>query len=287
MVTGMACFAIADMCIKLLADSLPLSQIIFVQSWGGLIVFVTLVRIRGEKILSPVFFETPVVIRNIAEAFATACMTIGLYYAPLSSAASLVQAVPLLVMAGAAIVLREQVGWRRWLSAFVGLCGVIVILQPQSGSVSPALLLVLAAVVGLATRDLATHKVRSGISSFLLAAHAFGVLALLSLVWAVSANDFVQPSFADILLLGSLVAAISLALFCVTSALRGEDVSAVIGFRYTRVVFALILSVTVLGEEPGAHVYLGVLLIVASGAYALWREARVNKRQRDGVRVQG
>ena len=56
-----------------------------------------------------------------------------------------------------------------------------------------------------------------------------------------------------------------------TVAMRTGDVSAVTPFRYTRLVFALILGVVIYAERPDAMTLAGSGVIVASGIFALTR----------------
>ncbi len=80
-----------------------------------------------------------------------------------------------------------------------------------------------------------------------------------------------------------LAAAISvgiLAYYAITLASRIGEVSVISPFRYTRIVFALILGITIFGERPDLLTYVGMALIVASGIYTVLRERRLKKRQR-------
>ena len=61
---------------------------------------------------------------------------------------------------------------------------------------------------------------------------------------------------------------------------RLADLSLVAPFRYTRLVFALLLAVLVLGERPDAMTLWGAAVIVGSGTYAMWREAQLGRRRR-------
>jgi len=60
-----------------------------------------------------------------------------------------------------------------------------------------------------------------------------------------------------------------------TAAMRTGAVSVVTPFRYTRLVFALIIGVTVFGERPDLMTLLGSAVIVASGVYTLTRSRRI------------
>ena len=46
-------------------------------------------------------------------------------------------------------------------------------------------------------------------------------------------------------------------------------------FRYSRILFALIIAYFFFGEIPDLMTWAGVTLIVGSGLYAFWRERRL------------
>jgi drug/metabolite transporter (DMT)-like permease len=53
--------------------------------------------------------------------------------------------------------------------------------------------------------------------------------------------------------------------------MRTGDVSAVTPFRYTRLVFAMVLAMVLFGERPDLATWIGAALVVGSGVYALTR----------------
>lgn len=57
--------------------------------------------------------------------------------------------------------------------------------------------------------------------------------------------------------------------------MRTGEVGFVTPFRYTRLLFALLLAMLVFEERPDAAVLAGSLLIVGSGSYALLRQHRM------------
>jgi drug/metabolite transporter (DMT)-like permease len=70
------------------------------------------------------------------------------------------------------------------------------------------------------------------------------------------------------------------AYYAIVAAMRVGEVAVVTPFRYTRLIFALIIGVTVFGEQPDLWTLIGAGVIVASGLYTLMREARVRHRHR-------
>ena len=278
MIVAMAAFAMVDLMIKLLAGSVPMSVVVFVQGLGGFAVFATITRVRGERLWSPVFLEGPVVLRNIGEAMAGVGIVAGVALSPLSTASAIMQLLPLLVVLGAALFLGEDVGWRRWASVIAGLIGVIVIIEPWKAGVNAASLLVVFGTAGLAMRDVATRVVRPGISTYVLASYAFIALILTGAVWMLLGGGAVWPAPAAWMKLALLILFLGLAIFFVTSAMRVGEVSAVAPFRYSRLVFSMLIGIFALGERPEANLWIGAAIIVFSGLYAYWRETAADAK---------
>jgi drug/metabolite transporter (DMT)-like permease len=67
------------------------------------------------------------------------------------------------------------------------------------------------------------------------------------------------------------------AYFAITAAMRIGDISAVTPFRYTRLVFALVIAVVVFDENPDAATLIGAGIVIATGLYTFWREGRVRR----------
>jgi len=64
----------------------------------------------------------------------------------------------------------------------------------------------------------------------------------------------------------------------VTSSRIGE-MSVISPFRYSRIVFAILLAVIILGERPDSLTLIGASIIVASGLYTFIRENVLKRPQ--------
>ena len=82
-----------------------------------------------------------------------------------SNASAILQSLPLGVTLGAALFLREPVGWRRWVAIIVGFIGVLVIIRPGPEGFTPGALLVVASLAVTAARDLLTRKMYADVPS--------------------------------------------------------------------------------------------------------------------------
>jgi drug/metabolite transporter (DMT)-like permease len=273
MIGSMAFFAVEDLFLKSAAEALPPGQVLAINGIAGALVFWALAARRGERVLSREALRGMVLLRTLAEAGAAMLYIVALALVPLTLVSALLQASPLVVVAGAALFLRERVGWRRWLSVLAGFAGVLVILKPWDAGFQPLGLLVVGCVIVLAVRDLATRVMPARLGTFQVSAWAYAgtVPAGLALM-AMMGQEAVTPEPRQWLwLLGALVAGL-FGYYAVVAAMRLGEVSVVAPFRYTRLVFAVALAVLVLGERPETSTLLGAAIVVGSGLYAFARE---------------
>ncbi|WP_299653250.1 DMT family transporter [uncultured Tateyamaria sp.] len=273
MVLAMLGFAVEDAVIKFLAGAIPIGQIVGFLGIGGTLVFAGLARVQGQPLWDRAFLSPAILIRNLAEVVGMIGFVTALALIPLSTASAILQAAPLLVTLGAAVFLGEDVGWRRWVAIFVGFFGVMLIIKPGTAAFDWKLLFAVMGVLGLAARDLATRRVPTHVSSVQLSFLAFVVAIPAAVFLLYVGNDsIVSPTQPQLGLLIASVAIGSLAYFMITVAMRVGEISFVTPFRYSRMVFALILGALVFNERPDALTLLGATIIIASGLYTLWRE---------------
>lgn len=286
MVFAMAAFAIEDMFIKYLATDISTGQILMMLGFGGALFFGLLALRRGARLFSRDLLLRPVLLRNLGEVIGTMGFVTAIALTPLSSASAILQATPLAVTLGAALFLGETVGWRRWSAILVGFAGVLLIIRPGLDGFQPASLFAVQGVIGLAMRDLATRATPDRIGAMQLSAYAFATLVPTGLVLLlVQDHGLVDPNPVQ---WGQLTGAMLLGLmgyYAIVAAMRTGEVSVVTPFRYSRLIFAIVIGVWVFGERPDALTLIGAVLIVASGLYTLLREARIRHRARRTARA--
>lgn len=280
MVLAMLGFAVEDMLIKQMAGSLPVGQVVMILGFGGCLVFLPIAKAYGDQILRPELLHPAMIIRNVAEIVGIVGFVSAIALTPLSTASAILQATPLAVTLGAALFLGEAVGWRRWLAISIGLIGVLLIIRPGLSGFEPKSLLAVLGVLGLAARDLATRRVPPGISSRVISLYAFATSILggaILFALGVTGNSWVTPSTADTIRLGLAVVVGIGAYYAIVGATRSGEMSVIAPFRYTRLVFALIIGMIAFGERPDLWTLIGATIIVVSGIYTLWREARLRR----------
>jgi drug/metabolite transporter (DMT)-like permease len=152
---------------------------------------------------------------------------------------------------------------------------VLVILQPGLDGFSMLSLLAVIGLIGFAGRDLATRAAPPALTSLVLGVYGFAAMVPAGAVLLAWTGGAVMPDAATA---GVLLAATTVgvgAYFALTLAMRTGEIAAVTPFRYTRLIFALILATLFLGERPDGWTLVGAAMVVASGLYTL---ARTNRR---------
>ena len=278
MVLSMLGFAIEDMFIKLMGDVIPIGQIIFILGAGGAIGYGIMIVLKGQAVFERAMLTPPILLRALGEIIGTLGFVSAIVLTPISSASAILQATPLVVTLGAALFLGDPVGWRRWSAILVGLGGVILIIRPGMDSFQALSLLALLGVFGLSLRDLATRRVPKTISSFQLSFLAFLALVPASLVYMLGTGTSFVPMTG--LQWGFMLSALGIgmiAYYGIVAAMRVGEISFVTPFRYTRLLFAMVVGITVFSERPDMLTYVGATIIVASGIYTVWRERKVKQ----------
>ena len=278
MVGSMAGFAIEDMLIKYLALEMPTGQFLMLIGGGGGLVFAVMAHQQGQLVLSADFLQPIIIIRNLGEVIGTLGFVTAIVLTPLSSASAILQATPLAVTLGAALFLNEAVGWRRWSAIGIGFCGVVLVIRPGMDGFQPASLFAVQGVIGLAMRDVATRAAPAKISSLVLSAHGFAMLVPAGAVLLWISGGAVAPSPTGYgLLAAALIVGIT-SYYALTLSMRLGDVAVVTPFRYVRLVFALIIGVTLFEEDPDLWTLIGAAIIILSGLYTFFRERYLSRQ---------
>ncbi|ALN73849.1 DMT family transporter [Aureimonas sp. AU20] len=279
MIGAMACFSLNDMMVKLLSATMDFPQIMALRGVIVSTLLIALALYRGT--LRPLgrLRHRSVLLRTLADILTTVSYISALKHLPLGNASAVFQALPFTITIGAALFLGERVGWRRWLAIAVGFLGVLVILRPTGDGFNIYAVWVLVSVVFAAMRDLVTRRMPASISSLQvatvtsIAVATTGFLMLPAVGWSpVSATNWLTLVFAAF--------AIGSGYILIVASMRTGDMSFVAPFRYSILLFAMVLGATVFGERPDVYEIAGSLIVVGSGAYTIHREGVVRRMAR-------
>lgn len=270
MTIGMGCLTLCDLLIKIASQTLPLGQVMIVFGLGSITVFLLLMRINGESVQLSPFTNPAVVLRNIGDLIAINGMCLALVFVPISTIGAVIQTVPLMVTAAAALFLGERVGTRRWLAIVTGFLGTLFIIQPGAATFDITITFVLIAAIGMTLRDITTKLVREKFSTLLLSSYTSVLFIISGGVLLIISGGAIVPDIGMITILVVMITSGSLGFFFTTKAVRLGDVSVVIPFRYTRLLFSVAVGILILGEQVNAILLFGSVLTILSGLY-IWR----------------
>lgn len=278
MLAAMAGFALEDMVIKLMSSRLNTGEILIILGLGGGLIFWALLAQSGHRMWTKALLNPAVVMRNLAEVVGTMGYVSALILTPLTSATAILQATPLVVVMGAALFLGETVGWRRWSAVIIGLLGMILIVRPGVETFDPGSLFAVLGVLGLAARDLITRRVPTDIPSYQLSASAFfAVVPAGIVIMLMTGSEWVTPNAINVVQIIAAWIIGVIAYLMIVLATRIGQASAIAPYRYSRLVFGLIIGMTVFAERPDFLTLLGAGIIVGSGLYTFAREAHLNR----------
>ena len=275
MVGSMTAFTVNDAFLKLLGTELPFFQILFLRSLGVVLLMGVLAHRAGALNVTIAGPDRKLIaLRSLSEVGAAWFFISALFHLPIANVTAIIQALPLTVTLGAALVLGEPVGWRRFAAIAVGFVGVWLIVRPGTESFDIYSLYAVAAVACVTVRDLCARRISGGVASLTIAFITGAAVLAFSATGAAFIDWKPVSSVNLIYLVCSIIAIFGGYLFSV-SAMRIGDVGFVAQFRYTSLLVALFLGLMIFGEWPDRLTLIGASIVVATGLFTLWRERHV------------
>lgn len=279
---GIFLMGLSDMLAKHLTDALDPFQIVLVRNCISAPLVVALVYWRlgakGFVTATPwLHVLRGALLLGAGYTFFSALRTLGL-----AETTAIGFAAPIFITVLSALVLREVVGWRRWLAVVAGFAGVLIIVRPGAEAFQPASLWVVGTAVFYAIFMLSSRWIHRDESLWTMMFYN----NIFPLLFAVPVVPFVWAPMTDVhvqLLAGMAVMA-AFGVPLIAQAFRMAPASIVAPFDYTILIWASLWGWLFWGELPDEWTWVGVAVIVASGLYIVFREARVGAPQHASVR---
>lgn len=279
MMGSMAAFTLNDACMKVLLGELPLFQAIFLR---GLLTIGALVMM--SRWMGGLNFRMPrkdwalVLTRSLSEVGATYFFITALFHMPIANVTAILQVLPLTVTLSSAMLFGDKLGWRRLLAIMVGFVGVLIIVRDGLSGLNTYALYALAAVGFVTVRDLCARRLSAGVSSVTIAligavgVVGFAAIGTQSEVWVdVSSKSVSLLAAAALFIIGGY-------LFSIMT-MRVGEISFIAPFRYTSLLWALMLGFVVFGDWPDSLTMVGIVIVVVTGAFTFYRERKLAQKQ--------
>lgn len=275
MTLAMFGFTFNDTLVKYLSESLSIGQIMVTR---GLIASVLIFLLAyHRRALRPIktAFNRWIGLRLVGEMGGTLLFLTGLSHIPIANATAILQALPLAVTMGAALFLKEPVGWRRWSAILVGFAGVMLIVRPGAEGFSPYSLMIVGTVFFAATRDIATRMIDHAVPPLFISTITSPLVALSGFLLAPPFSEsWTSISFTQLGILAGAASFLLIAYHFMILTMREGDISFIAPFRYTGFLFAVLLGYLIFGDVPDIYIISGGMIIISTGLYTLYREFR-------------
>jgi len=278
MMVGIFCFVVNDTLMKSLFYHYPLFEIIFLRGLFCLPLLFIVMKYKKIHVFNHARASWNfMLLRGFAEVMATISFLSALKHLPLPNVTAIIQILPLTVTMAAALFLNERVGIRRWAAIIIGFIGVIIVIKPGTEGFSTYSYYAVLSVVFVTLREIVTRKVPGEVPSLMVTF----VTALSVTIMSGVTLPFITleiPDATALLLVFTAAVAIFFGYLFSIMAMRIGEISLVSQFRYTAMIWAVILGYIVFNDVPAPNTVIGSSIIVASGIYAFHR-----KRVKEGI----
>jgi drug/metabolite transporter (DMT)-like permease len=269
-----ALFTCMNTSVKVLTAHLPVVEIVWARNLVHLL-FVVALFAPGRGGWRLFVTSTPVVQlgRSLLFITSTACFFSAIGHVPLADATAIGFTAPLIVAVLAGPLLGERLGLGHWVAIAVGFAGALIVVRPTGASANLYALLVLASSATYAGYQLLTRRAASVDSPETSVAYSalMGALLMSALVpfhWSTPGRGWQWGLLGVLGLLGGT------GHYLVARAFASAPASLVSPFHYVQLLWAALVGYLLFGDVPGALMWLGAGLIVASGLYVAWRETQ-------------
>lgn len=280
MTASMAGFTFNDVFMKAASDEVPLMQALFLRGIvTTALIFAMAVAFRQLRFDLSRRDWGLIGLRTLAEIGAAYFFITALFNMPIANVTAILQVLPLTVTLAGALLLGEAVGWRRMAAILIGLVGVMLIVRPGPDGFNTYALYALVAVIAITMRDVVTRKMTARVPSLTVALSAaagiglFGLVGTLTQPWApMSPLAYGQLFAAALCIIVGYLASVMV--------MRVGEIGFIAPFRYTGLIWALLLGFFVFGEWPDWLTLTGAAIVVATGIFTYWRERQLALKMR-------
>ena len=294
---GLFVFSIQDNIIKYFSGDYSVLQIVFLRSLIAIGIFLVIFRLSRETI--PRLSHRPLLMlsRGLLGFGSYTCYYLAVASMPLAEVVSITFTMPLFVTAMSALILREQVGLRRWSAVVIGFIGVLIILSPSGVFDSLAVIFAFGAAITYATHTIITrflgghdHPLTIAFNTIILFGVVSGILSLLILTNLITitadhpslaflGRDWKMPDETDLILITVIGGVAVVGFYCLSRAYCHAEASALAPFEFSYILWAVVFGYLFWNEVPGPTTIIGVIILISSSLYIWYRERQITRRE--------
>ena len=271
-----ACYVMSDIFMKFLSSEISMFQITYLR---GLLVTFFLFSYCYMSEAS--FFikewrdRIVITIRSTLEVIMTYAFLAALFNMNVANANAILQLIPLIVLLGSFIFLRQSPKTYEWIAVLVGCFGAVIIIRPGASDFNFFTIHALVAVFCLSARDLLTVRLNKNIPSNIVAFYSALMLTVVSFLLSEDTDLFGKVDNSLFIVYTAIF--VSIGYIASVSAMRYGEVTFVSPFRYTALLWASVMGFIFFGEIPKFSTLFGGSLIILAGIFIFYK-SKDNKK---------
>ncbi len=275
MFMSVCAFSVMDAIVKW-SDTYPVGQVLFFRGFCGMIpIFFLIPRERYFD-----FYKTSRPFlhfkRCLAGLIAIVAIFIALRKLPLATVVSISFAAPIFTTIFSIFLLKEKVGFYRWLAVFVGFIGIIVISEPGYTSLNINYLYPIIFCLGLSYVAITIRQLSSTEPVWLIGLY-FSFSIMIISFFTIS-QEWLMPNLKDLFLLSMVGVLGGLANLWLTYSYKLSEVTLVTPLKYLALVFAIFFGYLIWDEVPSIKTLTGASLVIVSSFIIFRREIYLKKQ---------
>ena len=192
---------------------------------------------------------------------------------PLADAIALIFIYPIIVTALSALILKEHVGFRRWLAVVAGLFGTCIVVRPGIMEIGLGTFLALGAGTTYGCYLIATRKLANSAPPLvtLLFTALVGTIVFSALV----PSYWQTPTDTDFILMLALGLLAAIGHYLIIKSFEYAQASVLAPYGYTEIITASLIGYFAFGDFPDYYTWIGISIIITSGIYISVRERHI------------
>tara|TARA_E500000178_G_scaffold33282_1_gene30160 strand:- start:11 stop:838 length:828 start_codon:yes stop_codon:yes gene_type:complete len=270
MILSGVCFVAMHSAAKYLADEVHIFEIVFLRCALVVVILSPFLFKEGKKSL---FTKQPKnqIYRIVTNSIAILLFFYGLSISPLSLATVLNFTAPIFTVIFAIIFLKEKLTNHRLISLVLGFIGVMCVLRPDLSLNLGGLLVLLSSLVW-ASSLIFIKKLTKTDSAITISLYA-GV-GMMPATFAAAYPYLEEINFVQFLFILFIAVSGTTAQTLLNSALKRGDLSFLLPLDFLRLIWSVLLGVTLFGESTSVFLWVGGLFILVSSTLIVTSERK-------------
>jgi drug/metabolite transporter (DMT)-like permease len=272
MIGATVLLAVAAAVAKWQTQFYPVGEVMFIRSLSGLVVCAALILPMSGFAVFATRRPGAHIARGVSQAISQTFTVIAVSLMPLAGAVAISFSAPLWAALLSILWLKERAGPVRWAVLLTGFSGVIIVTNPgvdafQIGALFALGNAIMYGSVTVAVRGMTATESPSTLLMWQMVTMTLchSVLLLFGFRW---------PTAADAAMIAFGGIANAAAQYAWTKALLMAPTSAVSPFYYLMLVWAMVIGFVVWSDVPTPALFIGSAIVIASGLFLLWHEAK-------------